>query len=661
MIIDELVLHNFGVYRGRQRFDLSIAPGRPIVLIGALNGNGKTTFLDALQLVFYGKVARCSGRNGVGYEDYLRRSINRSVSPEEGAAIEVSFRQTSGAEESTYRLHRSWSVRGSSLRETFNVIKDGAEDHVLTENWQEYLEELLPSRIAPLFFFDGEKIEEFADPKTSANILSSAIHALLGLDIVERLDRDLEVLERRKKSARMSDSDREKIEREIAGLREYETALTSLRERRATINTEAAQAQKRVKEAQSTFSLQGGDAYNRREELRATRDEKGVRVAELERQLRAASADVLPLTLVRDLLNDVVKQDEQERSSERAEAVLGIIDNRDRALLSLLGEESVQPELVSRVDHFLKTERKNFEKIAATERYINLTNEGRLELTQLINNAMSAVPKDADETLKHVKSACAELNVLDRQLASVPAAEIIQELSKAVDEAQARCSELMAALEAIDREIAGAERALAAQRSAVAKLFEVQVRAVLDQEDLERLLRHSSKVKGTLARFRGRVVRHHLARLEELILECLCNLMRKDQLIAEVSIDAETFAIELRGADGRSLSPERLSAGERQLFAVALLWALGKASGRPAPTIIDTPLGRLDSVHRGNLVERYFPEASHQVILLSTDEEIDSVALESLGPKVSRRYIIEYDPTSDGSVVSDGYFFEEAA
>jgi DNA sulfur modification protein DndD len=57
------------------------------------------------------------------------------------------------------------------------------------------------------------------------------------------------------------------------------------------------------------------------------------------------------------------------------------------------------------------------------------------------------------------------------------------------------------------------------------------------------------------------------------------------------------------------------------------LRGLAKASGRPLPTIIDTPLGRLDSTRRRHLLERYFPVASHQVILLSTDEEIDAASL----------------------------------
>ena len=39
--------------------------------------------------------------------------------------------------------------------------------------------------------------------------------------------------------------------------------------------------------------------------------------------------------------------------------------------------------------------------------------------------------------------------------------------------------------------------------------------------------------------------------------------------------------------------------------------------------IIDTPLGRLDSDHRHRLIESYFPYASHQIVVLSTDTELD--------------------------------------
>jgi len=85
---------------------------------------------------------------------------------------------------------------------------------------------------------------------------------------------------------------------------------------------------------------------------------------------------------------------------------------------------------------------------------------------------------------------------------------------------------------------------------------------------------------------------------------------------------------------------------------------LGKASGSNLPVVIDTPLGRLDSKHRKHLIERYFPAASHQVILLSTDEEIDAENLAVMGNKVGRYYLLDFDDESRKSKVRKGYFGE---
>jgi DNA sulfur modification protein DndD len=101
---------------------------------------------------------------------------------------------------------------------------------------------------------------------------------------------------------------------------------------------------------------------------------------------------------------------------------------------------------------------------------------------------------------------------------------------------------------------------------------------------------------------------------------------------------------------------DRLSAGEKQLLATSLLWGLARASGRPVPTIIDTPLGRLDSSHRRHLIERYFPNASHQVLLLSTDEEIAGPYYTALKPFITRTYILAHNDESGQTNIEPGYF-----
>lgn len=92
MIFEQLALHNFGVFRDEHLIDLSVESGKPVVLIGALNGSGKTTILEAIQLALFGRAVRSTSRGRMGYQDYLEQLINRDVRPEVGAAVSLTFR-----------------------------------------------------------------------------------------------------------------------------------------------------------------------------------------------------------------------------------------------------------------------------------------------------------------------------------------------------------------------------------------------------------------------------------------------------------------------------------------------------------------------------------------------------------------------------------------
>ena len=101
-----------------------------------------------------------------------------------------------------------------------------------------------------------------------------------------------------------------------------------------------------------------------------------------------------------------------------------------------------------------------------------------------------------------------------------------------------------------------------------------------------------------------------------------------------------------------------LSAGEKQLMVIATLWALAECSGKKLPIIIDTPLARLDSIHRISLIEKYFPNASDQTIILSTDSEINKEYYEKIKPYVSNEFTLWFDDVSQRSFIHNGYFKE---
>ena len=179
----------------------------------------------------------------------------------------------------------------------------------------------------------------------------------------------------------------------------------------------------------------------------------------------------------------------------------------------------------------------------------------------------------------------------------------------------------------------------------------------IDNLDNKRFIDYSIKVKDVLSSFHVKALDYHIKRLEKLILNCFKSLHRKKNFIKSIKIDTIGFDLKISDKKDTEVNTEDLSAGERQLLAVAILWGLAKASNSAAPTIIDTPLGRLDSEHRLSLVEQYFPTASEQVILLSTDEEINKKYHKFISPYLSRSYKIEYDEKISGSKLSEGYFF----
>ncbi|TXL02952.1 DNA sulfur modification protein DndD, partial [Methylococcaceae bacterium CS2] len=158
--------------------------------------------------------------------------------------------------------------------------------------------------------------------------------------------------------------------------------------------------------------------------------------------------------------------------------------------------------------------------------------------------------------------------------------------------------------------------------------------------------------------FSKRVAVNKIKNVESEFIQSFKNLSRKYDININAKIDPHTFSVTLLNDFGNEIPKESLSAGERQIYAIAMLDALAKTSGRKLPIIIDTPLGRLDSKHRKKLVENYFPSASHQVIILSTDTEIGKTYLASLDEHISHKIMLDYDFSNGSSHIESGYFWK---
>jgi len=660
MILDEITLHDFGVYGGRQQITLTpTAADKPVILFGGLNGGGKTTLLDALQLCFFGNMAQCAGRADLAYDEYLRRSVHHgAVSPE--AAVEVAFRHTVDGEVQNWRLTRSWTA-GDNVRERFQVIRNDKLDQAASEQWSAQVEDFIPARIAHLFLFDGEKVEGYADLNQAPALIRTAIQNLLGLDIVERLGSDLTAIERRKKAELKPPQESDTLNALGEEIRRIVSQRAGIVQERAAAVNDLDKLRSRVADLDARFEREGGSLFEDRGRLEAElavalRGQEVIR-----RSLTEAAAGAVPLNLVPELLANVQRIAQVEEHAARCEQTADVVESEFGALLAIPEIAQASVKLKDAVARHTEERLQALRLAAKTPRHLNLDEATRAMLEGLLHEGLADSGREARELIEQDFQLEQSITHLRTLLGAVPNEQAIAEL---IAEREASRSELqLAEFEQGRRDAAIAQLTgeIDALREKETALLETVAKAQFEQEDVSRVLTHSSRVRHTLNRFKAAVVDRHVSRIEGLVLDSFQQLVRKKALVSGLRIDPLTFELELRGANGKSVTAERLSAGERQLLAIAIIWGLARASGRPLPTVIDTPLGRLDSQHRSHLVSRYFPRASHQVLLLSTDEEITRRYYKELHPSVGRTYRLRFDEAEARTIVEPGYFAEEEA
>ena len=657
MILDEIVLHNFGLYADRQSITLTPpSPDKPVVLIGGLNGGGKTTLLDALQLGLFGPHAKTSNRGTLAYQDYLARCIHRGSNARE-AAIEIAFRHTVEGQEDSYRLHRSWKLNSRGCKEHFELLRNGKPESALAENWISQVEDLIPPNIAHLFLFDGEQIECYASQINSSALIGAAIQSLLGLDVVDQLEKDLQIYERRKRTEKKDDSARAEIDAAEAELHALRSRAESLKQDRASLRTHKIDRKQRtLGDIEDQYRKLGGELYDRRIEIERekSRVEQGVQAGA--RDLRELAAGAMPLLLVRELLESADHRDRDEEEIRRARDVCATLKDRDKEVLRHLKASRADEAAIETLKSFLDKDRKTRQLRGKKKTALDLAADVRGDLHSLLKDGFEALSREAEKKLHRQKGAEDYAHHMRIQYESIPGPDAIAEISAERDALKDQIAGFETDYAVIGNEITRLEREIERRQQTLTRLLQADAKAEGERADRARVLYHSEKVRTTLSTFRQAVTRRHVRRIEQLVFESYQQLLRKASLVTRLSIDPERFALTLYGRDGGELSAERLSAGERQLLAIALLWGLAKASGRPLPTAIDTPLGRLDTGHRMHITQRYFPFASHQVLLLSTDEEITGAYLESLEPWIGRSYHLAYDDASGVTRVVPGYF-----
>ncbi len=167
----------------------------------------------------------------------------------------------------------------------------------------------------------------------------------------------------------------------------------------------------------------------------------------------------------------------------------------------------------------------------------------------------------------------------------------------------------------------------------------------------EQRLSLAERSKLALHAYKDALTRQRIAALQEKFVSCFNTICRKEHLLTSVTINPDDFSVELQDASGEVLSVADLSAGERQLYALALLWALRQVSGQKLPLAVDTPLARLDNIHRARFIHDYIPAVSDQVLLFATNAELDAELLKQVEPYLARLYQLHFDQMSGETIV----------
>ena len=659
MLLHRITLEDFGAYRGKQSLELTTKENRPIVLIGGYNGCGKTTLLDAIQLVLYGPRANCSARGNQGYEPFLRDSINRQVDPAQGASITLEFSITVEDVERQYKVIRNWRLSGKTVKEYLYVEVDGAFSGMHSANWPDHVEEIIPFELSSLFFFDGEKIEALADPEQAGSVIRSAVQSLLGVSTVEQLRSDLSSLQRRQVT---SVKNQEAVAALKAQAAEHEAADRAVEvevQKRSQLKTALARLEKDLGQIERRFEREGGSLFERFTELDSERKRVSGQIELSNAALVALAAGPLPLLMLRDQLETLGKQATQESESAQAAHVVDVLQDRDKWVLSLIAE-SLPSTTRTAVSRKLTADRKKRAAAAVVDHGFELPHDAVAQFSAL-NHALEHDQARGKELLAKSAELREELDILVAQIESVPdktrVEEIIKERRKVLDDIAVARMDFQRSTAMVDE----LRRRREQLGIALERARQARAQSEWDAEVAQRLYDYAARTRETLAKFSDVLLLRHIDRLEVAVLQSFTELMRKRGLVRDLRIDPKDYTLMLSDADGEPIDLGRLSAGERQLLAISLLAGLMKVAGNRLPSVIDTPLGRLDSKHREHLVDRYFPKAGRQVLLLSTDEEIDEHLLGRLKPAISHSYMLVHDDSKFTTTVTPGYWWSTGA
>ncbi len=688
MNLRRVELRDWKAYR-QARFIFPAAEGkRNIILIGAPNGYGKTSFFEALTLGLFGREGlplipratfepsgEADGKLQTSYNQFLKEAIHKRAIAEgrPSCSIELEFEDENGEK---LQLKRSWHFSANGQHKPQDeelLIFRGAANRALgppptaTDRAGWYRDfvarAFLPSPLAAFFLFDGERVRQFAS-RGMEDQVRKGIEGLLGLPVLRTLQDSLRryATDRRSQVTTTSDVKVTDVKLAITQLEDEVAAVTQRIEEAEAILPRLEADRDEI--ARELSRLGGGsqamlqDLIRDEQRLRSTVEKEqdelqkllagDLAIALAGEALRAATVTRLESEEVREKWENGRAQGAQglDRFLERLDTSLTSIKPRlsDEQLQSVLGEAKAAwdalwfPPPANCADNVLHT---HLQGVAREQAAIRLRTAGNISVATL------------RETLSSLQDSQERAEAKQREYMSLEAnAPAAQEKQSKLSTLSEEIGQLREALRTDRTAKDAAEGNLQTKRAEFGRYAEAKGRGAVP-------LRRAKQAEAAATMITNLLTEALPSQVEEVakrMTEAWTAMARKKGLVHRIEI-TPACEVRLLNKRGEDIRETQLSAGEEQIFTQSLIWAIADTSARSFPFVVDTPLGRLDEQHRLGVLE-HFTKRDGQVIMLSTDTEIVGQYLDAVRKRVLCAYQLDAQ-TDDGVTITtprEGYF-----
>ncbi|MEB2291989.1 DNA sulfur modification protein DndD [Priestia megaterium] len=666
MLLKKLIFDNYKTYYGLQEIDLYIPEkvrkekSQNIILLGGLNGAGKTTILKAILYILFGQ----RGISQVEYKRLFSNTINNSFFNEGGRECSISLiLETDSGEE--WNLKVKWyfdqSKRMGHEERELEVKKQGSSipkrariDNI--EVFNKFIDRIIPYHAAPFFIFDGEEIKDII-LRQNSDEMKEAIQKITGMEAYKHLLIDLRSLKASLENKLAKSVSRTKLNNVQREAEELEGTITILENKKQKFLTDIQRYKKLISEAHEKRNAKISQNSKSREVIVKNQARVATQLDLCVKQLDDFLQENIVNILLRDKILKLKKQLKTENEIHHKKVLQNASLSPYRRFIDQLLNKSITPALT---EDQLEQIKNIGQEIWIKENDIQQTVPSDFqEIHDISNNdysyLMNLAIKDKNpvvELINKIEKLQQELDKLESDIRNAPEAVNIEEENERIDLLVEKSGEINTKFKALNRRLNNS-------LEEKTKLLNSLSRLSNQDENLEEVQRryiHVERIIKGMEQYVSELITMKATYIKEEFSTMLHRLFRKQDEFGKIEFDINTYTIRLYNDRMQEISIQDRSAGEMQMIASALIWALTKASDLSLPVVIDTPLGRLDSYHRNHLINHYYKELSEQVIILSTDTEITQEYVTLMEKNSYKQYMLDYDENKKYTVIRDGYF-----